>query len=143
MGIYQNPRFQRLGDIAMIRVQPAGWSYEDSKGFAYPFSQKGRSSTPLAYLAEYFDAIELNNTFYRIPTPQMSRSWIKRTRFNPHFKLTAKLHGISPTRARLFPKPMKAISRMGLPLLWKPRPLAPCFCNFPTLFITANPTFNS
>jgi len=74
----------------MIRVGPAGWSYEDWEGIVYP-SPKGSKFDPLAYLAEHFDTIELNNTFYRIPTPQMSRGWIKRTRPNPNFKFTAKL----------------------------------------------------
>jgi uncharacterized protein YecE (DUF72 family) len=76
--------------LPMIRVGPAGWSYEDWEGIVYP-SEKGGKFDPLAYLADYFDTIELNNTFYRIPTPQMSRSWIKRTRSNPLFKFTAKL----------------------------------------------------
>ena len=75
----------------MIRIGPAGWSYQDWEGIVYP-SPKGAKFDPLAYLAEYFDTIELNNTFYRIPTPQMSRSWIKRTRFNPNFRFTAKLY---------------------------------------------------
>jgi uncharacterized protein YecE (DUF72 family) len=74
----------------MIRVGPAGWSYEDWEGIVYP-SPKGSKFDPLAYLAEHFDTIELNNTFYRIPTAQMSKSWIKRTRVNPNFKFTAKL----------------------------------------------------
>ena len=74
----------------MIRVGPAGWSYEDWEGIVYPSPRRSKFD-PLAYLADYFDTIELNNTFYRIPTPQMSRSWIKRTRSNPHFKFTAKL----------------------------------------------------
>lgn len=74
----------------MIRVGPAGWSYKDWEGIVYP-PQKGSTFDSLAYLSEYFDTIELNNTFYRPPTPQMTNSWVKRVHSNPRFKFTAKL----------------------------------------------------
>jgi uncharacterized protein YecE (DUF72 family) len=75
----------------MIRVGPAGWSYEDWEGIVYP-SKKGSKFDPLIYLSEFFDTIELNNTFYRTPTPQMSKSWVKRTQSNPFFSFAAKLY---------------------------------------------------
>ncbi len=74
----------------MIRIGPAGWSYEDWEGIVYPL-KKGAKFDPLAYLAGFFDTIELNNTFYRPPTPQMGKSWAKRVESNPRFKFTAKL----------------------------------------------------
>lgn len=75
----------------MIRIGPAGWSYEDWEGIVYP-PKKGSKFDPLAYLADFFDTIELNNTFYRSPTPQMGKSWVKRIQSNPRFKFTAKLY---------------------------------------------------
>ena len=75
----------------MIRVGPAGWSYQDWDGIVYP-PKKGAKFDPLAYLADLFDTIELNNTFYRPPTPQMGKSWAKRVQSNPKFKFTAKLY---------------------------------------------------
>jgi uncharacterized protein YecE (DUF72 family) len=75
----------------MIRIGPAGWSYEDWEGIVYP-PKKGARFDPLAYLCEYFDTIELNNTFYRIPTPQMAKSWVKRVQANPKFRFAAKLY---------------------------------------------------
>ena len=74
----------------MIRVGPAGWSYKDWEGIVYPL-KKGSKFDPLVYLTGFFDTIELNNTFYRPPTPQMSKSWAKRIQSNPRFKFTAKL----------------------------------------------------
>lgn len=74
----------------MIRVGPAGWSYQDWEGIVYP-PKKGSKFDPLAYLADLFETIELNNTFYRPPTPQMSKSWANRVQSNPRFKFTAKL----------------------------------------------------
>jgi uncharacterized protein YecE (DUF72 family) len=75
----------------MIRVGPAGWSYEDWEGIVYP-PKKGSKFDPLGYLADFFDTLELNNTFYRPPTPQMGKSWAKRVQANPRFKFTAKLY---------------------------------------------------
>ena len=49
-----------------ILVGPPGWLYQDWEGQVYP-KPKPRSFDPLAYLAQYFDAIEINSTFYRIP----------------------------------------------------------------------------
>jgi len=75
----------------MIRVGPAGWSYEDWEGIVYP-PKKGSKFDPLAYLAEFFDTVELNNTFYRPPTAKMGKSWANRVQANPHFQFTAKLY---------------------------------------------------
>jgi uncharacterized protein YecE (DUF72 family) len=75
----------------MIRVGPAGWSYQDWEGIVYP-SKKGSKFDPLVYLAEFFDTIELNNTFYRPPALSMTKSWAKRVQSNPRFKFTAKLY---------------------------------------------------
>jgi uncharacterized protein YecE (DUF72 family) len=75
----------------MIRVGPAGWSYEDWEGIVYP-PKKGSKFDPLAYLADFFDTIELNNTFYRPPSPQMGKSWARRVESNPKFQFTAKLY---------------------------------------------------
>ena len=77
----------------MIRIGPAGWSYKDWEGIVYP-SPKEPKFDPLAYLAGFFDTIELNNTFYRPPSPQMARSWVKRVQSNPQFKFTAKLYRV-------------------------------------------------
>jgi uncharacterized protein YecE (DUF72 family) len=75
----------------MIRVGPAGWSYQDWEGIVYP-PKKGAKFDPLVYLSEFFDTIELNNTFYRPPTPTMSKSWVRRVQSNSRFKFTAKLY---------------------------------------------------
>lgn len=75
----------------MIRIGPAGWSYEDWEGIVYPPPQKGKKFDPLSYLAEFFETIEINNTFYRPPSTKMARSWVKRVGGNPDFRFTAKL----------------------------------------------------
>jgi uncharacterized protein YecE (DUF72 family) len=77
-------------DTERIRIGPAGWSYPDWEGQVYP-KPKPRGFDPLAYLAQYFDTIEINSTFYRIPAPKMTETWVTRVSTNPHFRFTAKL----------------------------------------------------
>src|SRR5438132_1439906 len=72
-----------------IRIGPAGWSYTDWEGSVYP--PHGSRFDPLAYLASFFDTIEINSPFYRIPPPTHPRSWIRRVENNPDFKFTTKV----------------------------------------------------
>jgi uncharacterized protein YecE (DUF72 family) len=59
----------------------------------YPADRKGkRSFDPLAYLARYFDTIEINSTFYRPPSERSAASWARRVAANPRFRFTAKLY---------------------------------------------------
>lgn len=74
----------------MIRYGPAGWSYRDWAGVVYP-RPKPKGFDPLHYLAGYFDAIEVNSTFYRPARKSTAESWVRRTRSNPDFRFTAKL----------------------------------------------------
>src|SRR5262245_12880673 len=74
-----------------ILIGPAGWSYKDWKGIVYP-PKAGSKFDELAYIANFFDTIEINSTFYRPPAPSSSKSWAKRVAHNPAFKFTAKLY---------------------------------------------------
>ncbi|MGD2215971.1 MAG: DUF72 domain-containing protein, partial [Gemmatimonadales bacterium] len=74
----------------MIRFGPAGWSYRDWQGVVYP-EEPPRGFDPLAFLARYFDTIEVNSTFYRPPRPDVTPRWARRVAENPDFKFTAKL----------------------------------------------------
>ena len=71
------------------RVGVAGWSYPDWEGIVYP---KTPRFDALSYLASFFDAIEINSSFYRIPTARTTASWAKRARVNPEFRFTLKLY---------------------------------------------------
>jgi hypothetical protein len=44
-------------------IGPAGWAYKVWEGIFYP-PQKPKGFDPVAYLAEYFDTIEINSSFY-------------------------------------------------------------------------------
>ncbi len=75
----------------IYRVGPSGWSYPDWKGVVYPPGAASKFDT-LAYIARFFDAVEVNASFYRPITHRMSSSWVKRTQGAPAFRFVFKLH---------------------------------------------------
>jgi uncharacterized protein YecE (DUF72 family) len=83
-----------------VRVGPAGWSYPDWGGIVYP-AKPSRSFDPLEYLSSYFDLVEINSTFYRVPARATCRRWVERVASRPDFVFTAKVpqqitHGSAP-----------------------------------------------
>ena len=85
----QGSLFQPPRRNSSLRVGPAGWNYKDWEGIVYPAAHRG-SFDALAFLADYFDTIEINSSFYYPPRPKDVASWVQRIRNNPHFKFTAK-----------------------------------------------------
>ena len=84
-----------MGDI---RVGTSGWSYPSGKGtwngifYPVPGSRargKGKFDE-LAFYAEHFDTVEINSTFYRVPSPATAKSWARRT--PRHFEFSLKLY---------------------------------------------------
>jgi len=78
-----------------FHVGTSGYSYKEWKGNFYP--EKLASSKMLGYYAERLSAVELNNTFYRMPKTEVLESWaeqvpddfrfaIKASRRITHFK---------------------------------------------------------
>ncbi len=74
----------------MTRIGPAGWAYKDWWGIVYP-AKKPRGFHELTFLATYFDALEINVTFYRPITVKTAETWLDRIRENQNFRFTAKL----------------------------------------------------
>jgi uncharacterized protein YecE (DUF72 family) len=56
-----------------LYVGTSGYSYKEWKGSFYP--EKLSAKEMLSYYASRFHAVELNNTFYRLPQPTMVESW--------------------------------------------------------------------
>ena len=65
-----------------IHVGTSGWHYPAGhgtwNGVFYP-SHRPRHFDELAYYAEFFDTVEVNSTFYRMPEPALSVGWLRRT----------------------------------------------------------------
>ena len=56
-----------------VRAGTSGWSYDEWKGSFYPDDVS--SSHMLRYYAERFGSVEVNNTFYRLPKPEVLAGW--------------------------------------------------------------------
>ena len=74
----------------VLRIGPAGWSYPDWAGYVYP-SRRPKAFHEAAYLAEFFDTIEINTSFYQPLRPDFAKHWIDLVSANPRFVFTAKL----------------------------------------------------
>lgn len=72
-------------------IGPAGWSYKDWEGEVYPVPMRSNFN-PLVFLSHNFDFVEVNTSFYRIPSPQLTQAWVKKTETIPHFSFWIKLY---------------------------------------------------
>jgi uncharacterized protein YecE (DUF72 family) len=78
-----------------VRVGTSGWSYPTGEGtwngiFYPPKGRRPRGSgkfDELRYYAEHFDTVEVNSSFYRIPSVATTKSWAQRTPANFEFAL--------------------------------------------------------
>lgn len=78
-----------------VRIGTSGWSYDHWMGRFYP--EKLKSGDLLPWYAERFDAVEINGSFYRLPTRDIFAAWrnatprdfrfaVKASRFVTHMK---------------------------------------------------------
>ena len=75
-----------------IHIGPAGWAYKDWEGIVYP-AQLKKEKHPIEYLAQYFDLIEINTSFYGHIRPEVGKLWCNKAKaINPGFLFTAKLN---------------------------------------------------
>jgi hypothetical protein len=58
-----------------LRLGTCGWSYPDWKGSFYPPGTKDE----LAFYATQFDAVDIDSTFYHMPSGRTVDSWHRRT----------------------------------------------------------------
>lgn len=100
-----------MDSSAKILVGTAGWSYNDWEGVFYPLGMNRRREHPLTYLAECFDMVEINASFYGYIKPEWVKVWSKRVdAVNPGFKFNAKLHNSFTHASRDMPGPTSAAS---------------------------------
>lgn len=80
---------------AVVRIGTSGWSYAHWRRVFYP--EDLPSSKWLQYYCRYFDTVEVNNTFYKLPGDQALEKWrneapsgfvyaVKANRFITHMK---------------------------------------------------------
>ncbi|GIW44323.1 MAG: hypothetical protein KatS3mg077_1605 [Candidatus Binatia bacterium] len=101
--------------LAPIYVGCSGWQYTGWRGRFYPEGLPANQYFP--FYAQHFDTVEINSTFYRMPTPEVVRHWramappgflfaVKANRFLTHRK---KLHEVE----RILDQFFRTISELG------------------------------
>jgi uncharacterized protein YecE (DUF72 family) len=70
-----------------IRVGTSGFSYSPWKGRFYPKDLP--ASRMLSYYSSVFPTVEINNTFYRMPTPALLSGWLSQVPETFRFSLKA------------------------------------------------------
>ncbi len=66
-----------------FQVGTSGFSYKEWKGSFYPKDLKDKEM--LAYYAEHFSTVEINNTFYRMPKASVLEGWTEQVPENFRF----------------------------------------------------------
>ncbi len=115
----------------MLRIGPAGWDYKDWVNLVYPPALKGTDR--LAYLANLFDVVEINVTFYRPIEPRLSQRWLDAVRDAANFRFTAKLLNIF-THERRLPEAELGQFQAGLQPLLEAGRLGVLLAQFPYSF---------
>ena len=82
-----------------LRVGTSGWSYPEWKGSFYPEDMKADAMLP--YYAERFESVEVNNTFYRLPSREVMKAWGERV--PPGFSFVVKASQRITHKAKLGP----------------------------------------
>jgi uncharacterized protein YecE (DUF72 family) len=89
-----------------VRVGTSGWSYDEWKGSFYPSDLP--SAKMLAYYAERLGSVEVNNTFYRMPKPEVLAGWAEQT--PPDFTFALKASRKITHSAKLGPEAEGALA---------------------------------
>jgi len=107
-----------------IRIGTSGFHYKHWKGPFYP--RELPASQMINYYARHFDTVELNNSFYRLPTPEAFDAWrdvtpanfvfaVKSSRFLTHNK---KLKDPENAVQNLLPRAARLHRKLG-PILFQ------------------------
>jgi uncharacterized protein YecE (DUF72 family) len=110
----------------VIRVGCSGWSYEHWRGPLYPASEP--EARWLELYAQWFDTVEVNSSFYRLPTLKAVERWaratpagfcfaVKASRYLTHVK---RLRELPPGVDRFYERiePLREAGKLG-PVLWQ------------------------
>jgi len=108
-----------------IHIGCSGWNYPS---WREPFYDGRPARAWLAHYAAHFDTVEVNNTFYRLPSRSVVSTWertvpagfcfaVKVSRHLTHVK---RLHDVGDGLARFYERiePLASAGKLG-PLLWQ------------------------
>ena len=74
-------------NIANIHIGTCAWAHEDWRGVFYP--EHLPAADRLEFYSRWFDAVEVDSTFYHIPTPHVTGHWAAVT--PPGFRFSCKV----------------------------------------------------
>jgi uncharacterized protein YecE (DUF72 family) len=117
------------GDPLQTLVGTSGYSYAPWKRSFYP--EKMPAARMLSFYAERFPTVEINNTFYRLPAPEILRKWAAETPTEFRFALKSprrithekRLVGAGETLTWLFKAGAELGDKLG-PVLFQLPPFA-------------------
>jgi len=92
--------------VAPVRIGTCSWADEALSKYFYP--PKLPAKERLAYYAERFDTVEVDSTFYRLPTESMVQGWAERTPAG--FTMHVKAFGLMtrhPVRVEVLPEDLR------------------------------------
>ena len=109
-----------------VRIGCSGWAYREWRGELYPEDLPQRRW--LERYSETFDTVEVNNTFYRLPSRETVESWagstpsgftftIKASRYLTHVKRLLDVGETAPTLLERL-EPLVEAGKLG-PILWQ------------------------
>lgn len=110
----------------------AGWSYKDWNGTVYP-EPIPKDFNPLHFLAQSFDFVEVNTSFYRIPSLKLTSGWVKKTEHLEHFNFWIKVYQDFTHKRLMEPKAVE-LFKQSLEPLQKAGKLAGLLAQFPYSF---------
>jgi uncharacterized protein YecE (DUF72 family) len=112
--------------VSETRIGCSGWNYEHWRGRFYPEGLP--ESRWLAHYAQSFDTVELNASFYRLPTRRSAERWaeatpqeflfaVKASRYLTHVKRLREVgKGVALLCERI--EPLAGAGKLG-PILWQ------------------------
>jgi uncharacterized protein YecE (DUF72 family) len=119
----------------MIEIGTSGWVYPHWVGRFYPSDLPAREQ--LSYYAQHFSTVEINRSFYRLPTYEQFRAWAEQTSDHPNFCFAVKasryithlkkLHNVEEGLQRLVSSAQGLGTQLGpflyqLPPHWRANP---------------------
>ncbi|HSS95972.1 MAG TPA: DUF72 domain-containing protein [Terriglobales bacterium] len=84
-----------------VHIGTSGWHYQHWKGTFY--SSDIKPEAMLRAYVQHFGSVEINNSFYRLPTTEAVKSWVKQTPGNFVFTVKASRY-ITHNRKLKYPK---------------------------------------
>jgi uncharacterized protein YecE (DUF72 family) len=127
-----------------IHIGTSGWHYKHWRGSFYP--RDLRVADMLIFYAQQFDSVEINSSFYRLPTTAALQRWreitperfcfaVKASRYLTHMK---KLKDPKPGLAKFFRRIERLRKKLG-PILFQLPPGWLCNIDRLASFLTALP----